>query len=186
MLGVGDVIPIAGWFAEENRRVLTWLIREHQISSVVEIGSFLGLSAVWFAQRVDSVACVDQWFEPATHETNNNLVGTLRRWDLPKDFFPIFRDNVMRSGVWHKILPIRAHSHYAAGQVPFVDLAYIDGDHSYEGCKRDIEIYREKARKVVCGDDYVEREGFGVIQAVKEAFPKHQHAGVFWWAEQNQ
>ncbi len=184
MLGVGEVIPIAGWFGEEHRRTLTGLIREHQISSVLEVGSFLGLSAVWFAQRVDSVTCIDQWFELATHESENNLVGTLRRWALPRDFFPIFRDNVMRSGLWHKIHPIRGHSHYVAGEAPFVDLAYIDGDHSYEGCKRDIEIYRQRARKVVCGDDYVEREGFGVIQAVKEAFPNHQHSGVFWWAVQ--
>lgn len=176
-------IPIAGWFGEENRRELARLIVEHNVKSVVEIGSFLGLSAVWFAQRVDSVTCVDLWFEPANHETENNLVGTLRRWDLPNDFFPLFRDNVMRSGLWHKIRPVRGNSHFVYGEVPFVDLAYIDGDHSYEGCKRDIEIYREKARVVLCGDDYVEREGFGVIEAVNELLPGHKSAGCFWWAE---
>jgi hypothetical protein len=189
MLGVAELlehpIPIAGWFAAENREVLSALIVDHDIKSVVEIGSFLGLSAVWFAQRVDSVTCVDRWIEEATFESENNLLGTLRRWDLPRDFFPLFRDNVMRSGLWHKIHPVKGHSRYVHGEVPFADLVYIDGDHSYDGCKRDIEIYREKARRVICGDDYVERDGFGVAQAVQEAFRgRYQTLGAFWWCVQ--
>jgi hypothetical protein len=177
-----ELIPVAGWLARENRETLASLIKEHDIRSVVEIGSFLGLSAIWFAKRVDSVTCVDLWFEVASHLSNNNLVGTFHRWELPRDFFHIFRDNAMRSGYWEKIHPIRGHSHYVHGEVPFADLVYIDGDHSYEGCKRDIEIYRQKARRVICGDDYMEREGFGVIEAVTKLFPNHRHCGPFWWA----
>lgn len=179
---VDQPIGIPGWFAPENRETLSRLIEEHQISSVVEIGSFMGLSAVWFAQRVERVTCVDSWFEPATHETQNNLVGTLRRWELPRDFFGMFRDNVMRSGLWHKIHPVRGHSNFVYGEVPDADLVYIDGDHSYAGCKRDIEIYALKARKIVCGDDYSDRPGFGVIQAVQEMLPQAQHLGPFWWS----
>ncbi len=187
---IHESIPIAGWFAPENREKLQNLIDQHQIKTVVEVGSFLGLSAVWLAQRVEHVYCVDTWFEGATFESENNLVGTLRRWDLPRDFFPLFRDNIMRSGVWHKVTPIKGHSHFAIGEVPFVDLVYLDGDHSYEGCKRDIELYRDKARVVLCGDDYTERmeaDGkgdtpcFGVIQAVSEMLPGAQHVGPFWW-----
>lgn len=183
-------IPIAGWFGLDNRQQLEQLIINHSVRTVVEIGSFLGLSAVWFADRVDHVFCVDTWFEGATYESENNLVGTLRRWDLPRDFFPLFRDNIMRSGVWHKVTPIKGHSHFVHGEVPFADLIYIDGDHSYEGCKRDIEIYRDKARVILCGDDYTERmesDGtgetpcFGVIEAVTELLPNHRHVGPFWW-----
>jgi hypothetical protein len=179
---------IAGWFAEENRVKLHELIRQHNIRTVVEVGSFLGLSAVWFAQRVEHVYCVDQWFEPATYESENNLVGTLRRWDLPRDFFPLFRDNVMRSGLWHKITPIKGHSHYVHGEVPVADLVYLDGSHKYEDVKRDIEIYRDKARVIISGDDYAPRfeadgktAAFGVIEAVAELLPTAQHVGPFWW-----
>jgi methyltransferase family protein len=182
---------IPGWFAEDNRRKLHRLIVEHDINSVVEVGSFLGLSAVWFAQfeSVQHVHCVDTWFEPATYESENNLVGTLRRWDLPRDFFPLFRDNVMRSGVWHKITPIKGDSRFVIGEVPVVDLVYLDGNHTYEGCKRDIELYQDKARVVLCGDDYTERKEvdgspcFGVIEAVTELLPNHQHSGPFWWCD---
>lgn len=183
-------LNIPGWFHEDNRRALAGLIDKHDIQSVVEVGSFLGLSAVWFAQRVQQVHCIDTWFEPATYESENNLVGTLRRWDLPRDFFSIFRDNVMRSGVWHKITPIKGHSRFVIGEVPFADLVYLDGDHSYEGCKRDIELYQDKARVILCGDDYCERmevdgkgvtPAFGVIEAVTELLPDAQHTGPFWW-----
>ena len=183
-------IPIAGWFAHENQRELFRLIQQHDIRTVAEIGSFMGLSAVWFAQRVEHVYCIDTWFEGATYESENNLVGTLRRWELPRDFFSIFRDNVMRSGVWHKITPIRGNSCHVSDEVPTVDLVYIDGDHSYEGCHRDILTYREKATKILCGDDYTERmesdgtgktPAFGVIEAVNELLPGADHVGPFWW-----
>ena len=180
--------PIPGWFAMENRRQLDMLIRARGIKTVVEVGSFLGLSAVWFAHRVEQVHCVDTWFEGATYESENNLVGTLRRWDLPRDFFPLFRDNVMRSGVWHKICPIKGSSERVIGEVPVADLVYLDADHSYAGCKRDIELYQDKARVILCGDDYTPRmesdgvtPAFGVIEAVNDMLPGAQHVGPFWW-----
>lgn len=183
MPGVSERLPIAGWFPCENRDTLERLIVEQNIRSVAEVGTFFGLSAVWFAlhEQIEMVQCVDLWFEPANYPTNNNLVGTLHRWELPKDFFSVFRENVMRTGVWHKILPIRGNSRYVHGEVSDADLVYIDADHSYEGCKLDIQNYFGKARKVICGDDYVEREGFGVIEAVTELLPGHQHSGAFWW-----
>jgi hypothetical protein len=182
---------IPGWFARDNRDGLSELIAKHSIRSVVEVGSFLGLSAVWLAQfeSIQQVFCVDTWLELATHESENNLVGTLRRWDLPRDFFPLFRDNVMRSGVWHKICPIKGHSQDVHGEVPVCDLVYLDGSHKYFDVVRDIKIYRDKARVILCGDDYSERKEadgspcFGVIEAVREMFPNHQHVGPFWWVD---
>ncbi len=175
-------VGISGWFAPENRIELDRLIEEHGIETVTEVGSFMGLSAVWFAQRVRQVNCIDTWFEPSNVESQNNLLLTMRRWDIPRDFFFMFRDNVLRSGLWNKILPLRGTSADMAEQAPVSDLVYIDGDHSYEGCKRDIELYLPKAQRIICGDDYTDRDGFGVIDAVTEALPQHKSNGVFWWA----
>ena len=185
-------INIPGWFAQENRDELETLIQMRKIRTVCEVGSFMGLSAVWFAQRVEQVFCVDTWAELATYESENNLVGTLRRWDWPRDFFPLFRDNIARSGLWHKINPIKGHSHYVIGEVPVCDLVYLDGDHSYRGCRKDIQLYKDKARVILCGDDYaprMEKDGtgttpaFGVIEAVNELLSDAQHVGPFWWWE---
>lgn len=186
---IGEPIGIPGWFSAENRAALGRLIEFHNVKSVVEVGSFLGLSAVWFAQRVEQVYCVDTWFEPATHESDNNLVGTLRRWGLPRDFFHLFAENVMRSGVWHKVCPIKGGSHHVIGEVPIADLVYLDAGHTYEQVKQDILDYRDKARIILCGDDYTERREidgspcFGVIQAITELLPRHQSNGPFWWCD---
>jgi len=180
---MSEILRIPGWFPEGHRSALERIIEEYHVKSVVEIGSFLGLSAVWFAQRVEEVYCIDEWFEHSTQESNNNLVGTLRRWNLPCDFFSLFRDNVMHSGVWHKIVPVRGNSRRVVERVPVVDLVYVDGDHSYEGCTSDIVNYRTKARGVICGDDYNPNvPEFGVIHAVDELLPQRQVSGTFWWA----
>jgi hypothetical protein len=61
------------------------------------------------------------------------------------------------------------------------DLIYVDADHSYEGCLRDIEDWYPKVKKgkFLIGDDYMPYEGrhkdikFGVIEAVNEFVTKN-------------
>ncbi len=162
-----DQIP--GWMPQENRDKLTELIREYDIRTVVEIGSFLGLSAGWFAQRVEHVTCVDWWQgSPKT--------------GIPMDCYQQFKRNMEALGVADKITTIRGNSNDVADRVRLADLVYIDGDHSFDGCKRDIELYRSNARRVICGDDYAPREYYQVIEAVTATLPDHQHYGEFWWA----
>jgi hypothetical protein len=68
----------------------------------------------------------------------------------------------------------------------YFDLVYIDADHSYEGCLRDIEDWYPKVRKgkFLLGDDYRPYEGrdpdikFGVVEAVNE-FAKKNGLRVF-------
>ena len=172
---------IGGWFPQENRDTLTRLIEEHQIESVIEIGSFLGLSAIWFAYHVHRVACIDPWHEPATEPTSNNLVTTLKRNGIPRDFLRVFLGNVLDAGMAYKITPIVGYSQDVHSQVVDADLVYIDGSHTYADCARDIQLYGPKARKIICGDDYVEHDSFGVIGAVSELLPNYQRCGPFWW-----
>lgn len=51
----------------------------------------------------------------------------------------------------------------------YLDFVYIDGDHSYEGVKRDLEITKQKVKKggIIAGHDYCLRF-FGVMNAVDE------------------
>lgn len=173
---------IGGWFAPENRAILAQLIVEHRIKTVIEIGSFLGLSASWFVRRVEHVTCVDTWLETAEEATSNNLVLPLRRFGIPNDFYFVFKRNMEDLRLWSKITPVRGKSSEVHHEVDEADLVYIDGDHSQEGCASDIELYGRKARKIVCGDDYEERDGWGVREAVDAAFPDRQVSGRFWWA----
>lgn len=51
-----------------------------------------------------------------------------------------------------------------------LDWAYVDADHRYEGVKGDLDAVIGKVKKngIIAGDDYVEKEGWGVIRAVNE------------------
>lgn len=63
-----------------------------------------------------------------------------------------------------------------------LDFCYIDGDHSYEGVRKDIELFYPKVRKggVLCGHDF---NIFGVAKAVCEFFDVVEVDGfpVDWW-----
>lgn len=52
----------------------------------------------------------------------------------------------------------------------YFDIIYIDGDHTYEGVKIDMEVsYRKvKPRGMICGHDYVSPKFEGVVRAVNE------------------
>lgn len=73
-----------------------------------------------------------------------------------------------------KMDSVEASKYIADGSLDFV---YIDGDHTYEGCKRDIEAWAPKVRKggIVSGDDYYEFKSGrgGVIPAVNEWVEKN-------------
>jgi len=68
---------------------------------------------------------------------------------------------------------IKSKSDIAKNQIEnsSIDLLFIDGDHSYEQCKRDIENYWPKLKEggVLLGHDY-HRNYLGVIRAVNEIF----------------
>jgi autotransporter strand-loop-strand O-heptosyltransferase len=178
---ITDRKDIGGWFDEANRRVLDELIKRHNIKSVIEIGSFLGQSAAWFAERVDKVTCVDTWFEAAERGDRNNLVDSLSYFGVGRDFFAKFVENMKGCGAWPKITVVRGDSQEVAHKVGEADLVYVDANHTKEGCAGDVKLYLPKARKIICGDDYTVRPEFGVIEAVSELLPRHKFDGPFWW-----
>lgn len=165
-------MEIRGWFMQENRDTLAALIVQCQIRTVLEIGTCFGLSAGWFAQRVERVTCVDMW-------------GEIPCAAVPANVYDIFLANMVAGCVAEKVTAIRGDSHDPEiyRRAPAADLVYVDGDHTYEGCKRDIEMYGPKARKILCGDDYGtdNPELAGVTRAVDELLPNANHNGRFWW-----
>jgi autotransporter strand-loop-strand O-heptosyltransferase len=178
-----QVIP--GWFDPANQKQLESLIKQHDIHSVIEIGSFLGLSAAWFAKhpQIEYVTCIDTWDTADAEKNDPDLFAAMSKMGLHGDFLPRFIENMKAAGVWDKITVVRGESRKVFRAVADLhDLAYIDADHTENGCGRDIDLYGSKARKIICGDDYVDRPGFGVIRAVEKELYKHYTIGPFWWA----
>lgn len=62
------------------------------------------------------------------------------------------------------------------------DIVFIDADHSYEGCLRDIRAWLPKVKPggLICGHDYANKKG-DVKSAVDESFPKVQLGADHTW-----
>lgn len=106
-------------------------------SSLAEIGSYHGASscclAAGIASRNSTLFCVDTW--------RNDAVT-----DALSDVFPVWQKNTEPFETLIK--SVQGYSHEVADRIPNeLDLLFIDGDHSYEGVKRDLEMYLPKLRK---------------------------------------
>jgi len=75
---------------------------------------------------------------------------------------------------------------YCRGEYFKPDIIFIDGDHSYEGVKRDIELSLPYCHNtLLCGHDYSKSHKNGVVKAVDEAFKDNIVKGSrntwFYW-----
>lgn len=140
---------VLGYMNDSVRTTLQTLIDKYEVRSVIEIGSFLGLSACWFAERVESVVCVDVFdrnMSPAMWRAMT-VKATPETMDSMYDVF------LANTAAYPNITSHKMTSLEAAQLDLEADLVYLDGDHTYEGVTADIEAWRPRARKVLCGDD---------------------------------
>lgn len=138
-------------------------------STAIEIGSYDGTSAEIISLAFDKVICIDpiggtedfqlqsadeiyQRFLKTTKDKNISLIR--KKSD---DAVQLIRDNSMA-------------------------LIYVDGFHSYEQCKKDIQNYWPKliAGGFMCGHDYQNEDTPGVTQAVQECFGEPDKLFIDW------
>ena len=141
---------VVGWMTDPMRATLAMLIDRFQVRSVIEVGSFLGLSACWFAERVETVTCVDVF--------DRNMLGSVMQDAMriaPAGSVDNMYDTfLLNTAAYPNIASHKTDSLTAAAELDVVaDLVYIDADHTYEGVKADVEAWTPHARRVVCGDD---------------------------------
>ena len=106
-------------------------------SKYVETGSYLGCSALLAA--LNSPATV--WAHDIWIEDWSTLDGTVPPPE-EQDYFFKFYENILNNKMENRIIPIRGNSAYTLKihKPNSIDLAFIDGDHSYEGCMADLEL----------------------------------------------
>jgi MMP 1-O-methyltransferase len=139
LLGPDDVDRVVagvdGWLGPEEGRLLYRLAAEADPGGcIVEIGSWHGRSTIWLAAgaRAGAGAAVVA-IDP--HE------GTKLRKDGEKTNL-LLRANLDRAGVAEGVEVVVATSEEAAATWSRpVSLLWIDGDHSYEKAKRDVEVW---------------------------------------------
>jgi hypothetical protein len=126
--------------------------------------------------------CVDLW----APQPDNLGEGaeTYSTWDHEQSYreFKVLRDKWFsnRVTIW------RRHSVEAAKDVTdgSLDFVFIDADHSYKGCKADIEAWEPKVRVggMVSGHDYDPIKWPGVVKAVDEIYPGASKLPDMTWA----
>lgn len=140
-----------GWFG--NSKPLGGLIQDKPIQTIIEVGSWLGLSTRFLASHLPDhgkVYAVDTW--------QGSPLETVHMKDprLPY-LYQLFLSNVKHAGLTHKIVPVRMNSQEAAKALSVkADLIYIDAAHDTASVYKDIMAWYPHLTKqgVMCGDDW--------------------------------
>lgn len=136
-------------------------------SHFVEIGSFFGRSSIYMAVEIIrskkniKLDNVDKW------DFGWNLNG--EKVDVETEYLKNIEP------YRHIINPVKGDSSKIASEYEdeSLDFVFIDGDHNYDGCKKDIVNWYPKVKKggIIAGHDYVP-DFQGVVDAVDEFFGK--------------
>lgn len=170
---------IEGWFGYEGHydKVMKELTRRalassdpHRKITVVEIGAWRGRSSFYLVDNhagisAHNIYIVDTWLGSKSEiETHHALAKEV-------NLYVDFMRNMQK--LHGRFTPIRATSIEAAEIFDngTVDYVFIDGEHTYEAVKADIEAWLPKLSNIgiIAGHDY-DSNWPGVIKAVHEKF----------------
>jgi predicted O-methyltransferase YrrM len=120
-----------------------------------ETGSYLGCSGVLAglsSKHGTTIYCHDIWVD--NMEELSNESGPPPKVD---DYFYTFYENVLNNNLQNIVIPIRGDSAYTLNihKDKSIDLAFIDGDHSYEGALKDFNTLLPKMKTngiILCHD----------------------------------
>lgn len=169
---------------EEDIDALTTLVKqvlaEKDECRVLEVGTWLGGTAIPMADAGAKVFCVDTWKGTDTDRTGD-LAKVAGENGVYDEFVRRIGDRFSRS-----IFPRQATSAEAAswGWPQKFDIIFLDADHSYEAVKADIEAWLPHLAEdgIICGHDYSVAQFPGVARAVNERFGEPRRLGNAIWA----
>lgn len=124
-------------------------------SKYIETGSYMGCSgtlAGLTSKYGSTVYCHDIWVE-----NMENLNSDSSPPPKVSDYFYTFYENILNNNLQNIVIPIRGDSSYTLNihKNESIDLAFIDGDHSYEGALKDLKAVFPKMKKnstILCHD----------------------------------
>jgi methyltransferase family protein len=145
------VRPQQGWLHDSTRELLALLLSD-RTRLVVELGSWLGLSTRYIADRAPraSIVAIDHWRGSPEHQQ-----------DQYAPLLPILYETFLRN-CWdyrQQIVPLRTSTQdglrllSSRGVAP--ELIYVDADHGYDAARADVALACDLfPSAVVVGDDW--------------------------------
>jgi precorrin-6B methylase 2 len=156
---------IDGWMTEGE---LNWLYRKAKtMDSIIEIGSWKGKSTHAFLSACKGQVTAIDHFKGSNEKEHKGV----------KNLYKEFMKNV---GEFKNLKVLKMSSDEAVNKVKEADMTFIDGSHSYDQVKKDIQNYLPKTKKLICGHDY---NWESVRQAVNETLGNVQVAETLWFKE---
>jgi len=147
-------------------------MEKYDCKRIAEVGVFRGENFALMIEHNPEVAvAVDAWSDKVANDAKlsqerlDEQYECFRAMMMNKPFVQIKRG-----------LTTEIAKEYEAD---YFDLVYIDADHSYEGCKKDLEAWYPKVKRFFTGDDYNKP---GVKKAVDELGLKVYELPRHGWA----
>lgn len=143
-----DGKEVVGFMDEGNFARFDWLIKTYEITSVIELGAFVGMSTIYFAQRVESVITIDN-FDVEAQKGYPRYIRPIHEHAAANQY-RVFLENTL---AYPNIRGIVGDFLETASLPITADLVYIDGVQPYEEMLEIVKAWIPKARKVIAGDD---------------------------------
>lgn len=172
-LRIADALQ--GWITHTELEWLAKQAKKHK--RIVEIGSYLGRSTRALGDNTDGVVyAIDNFMGPQDISIPAPIA---------KNVYEIFHYNLGTLINTGRVIPIIAdHANVNVSISP--DMVFLDGSHTYEAVKRDIEIWKARMTPggLLCGHDYT---NIGTVrQAVDELLKvKVARHTTIWYTKVN-
>jgi hypothetical protein len=187
------VANVSGWNSDQP--LFRELIEKTQPTVIIEVGTWLGASAIHMAKICrelglqTTIYCVDTWLgaeEFWTSKADTEERNLRQKNGYPQVYFD-FLANVVQHDCQDLIVPIPNTSTIGSiilqDRRVLADLIYIDGSHEYQDVKTDVLAYKKllSPKGLMFGDD----TGWGSVKmAISEVCPNHREIGNFWLVDQ--
>jgi len=173
-------------FRKANQDNLAMFIKTYKPKTIIELGAFLGVSAIFMAEMMPSdgkLYAIDNWsWHGLPYYSDGNLENVGHK---AVKTYEQFLSNVKYYDLTQIIIPIYLDTIEAANKLNVIaDLIYVDADHSENAVYNDIMHWYPKLSKngIICGDDWgYESVRLAVTRAASELGKEIKTDHNFWY-----